>query len=65
MRTRRPKKQIRVPVTSDADSDGISMRAAFFILAVLIAGGLFYAYTTRPDLFAQLGKMNPLIAPHL
>ena len=54
-----------MPITSDADSDGISMRAAFFILAALIAGGLFYAYTTRPDLFAQLGKMNTLIAPHL
>ena len=67
MRTRR-KKHIRVPITASEDNDGAGMRTAFFVLIVLIAGGLLYAYTTRPDLFTQLtniqlGKMNTIGAP--
>jgi hypothetical protein len=67
MRTRR-KKRIRVPITSADDNDGAGMRAAFFVIVVLIAGGLLYTYTTRPDLFAQLanievGKTNTIAPP--
>jgi len=57
MRTRQ-KKHIRVPITSHTDDDGAGMRLALLIIAVLVAGGLFYAYTTQPDLFTQLTNIE-------
>jgi hypothetical protein len=67
MRTR-PKKHIRVPITSRAGTDGGRLRTILLAFAVLIACGLLYAYVTRPDLFSQLthielGKMNTIGAP--
>lgn len=61
MRIHRKKKTIQTPIQGRAKDSGGSTSVTAFFLIVLIAAGLVYVYTTRPQIFApltdfQLGK---------
>jgi hypothetical protein len=59
MRAHRKAKTIRVPIEVRAkNDDGIGMRVAVFMFAVLAVGGLLYAYRTQPDLFGPFASVH-------